>query len=319
LQRAQDKDYLVLLQQGVAEQTEATSKGLRDELRELRDQLRGMAHENIDLREQLQEFEDHEDDKDDTADNTMDTEARLRILSDEVRTLRGTLSDLSHENADLREQLLDLEDTEKAADEAVERSTDAPPADYYRDPYEQADAEERQIVMVQAAADAERLAALALPLEEEVQPACGGDDHSGRDPDCAVVNGTPSSAVPVDGPRGGDERLSRGTPKEKDEEALPSSSRRQRTRKPFTSPLPHPNVMAGGPFCIDVQMIEVQAQVEPLFSLGVLEVASPCGWRLAPRKTAPPGSRSRVLAASLSVVLAASSLLGFVCSGPGTF
>ena len=53
--------------------------------------------------------------------------------------------------------------------------------------------------MVQAAADAERLA----PLEEEVQPACGGDDHSGRDPDCTVVNGTPSSAVPVDGPRGG--------------------------------------------------------------------------------------------------------------------
>jgi hypothetical protein len=32
--------------------------------------------------------------------------------------------------------------------------------------------------------------------------------------------------------------------------------------------------LAGGPFCIDVQMIEVQAQVEPLFSLGVLEVAA---------------------------------------------
>ena len=39
LQRAQDKDYLVLLQQGVAEQTAANSKGLRDELRELRDKL----------------------------------------------------------------------------------------------------------------------------------------------------------------------------------------------------------------------------------------------------------------------------------------
>ncbi len=32
--------------------------------------------------------------------------------------------------------------------------------------------------------------------------------------------------------------------------------------------------MAGGPFCVNVQMIEVQAQVEPLFSLGVLEVAA---------------------------------------------
>jgi hypothetical protein len=201
-QRDQYKDYLVLLQQGVAEQTEATSQGLRDELRDVRAQLSDRAHENIDLQKKLHEFEVNEDTVG-TADDTMDTEARLRILSDEVRTLRGTLSDLSHENADLREQLLDLEDTEKAADEAVERSTDAPPADYYRDPYEQAEAEERQIVMVQAAADAGRLAALALPLEEEVQPACGGDDHSGRDPDCAVVNGTPSSAVPVDGPRGG--------------------------------------------------------------------------------------------------------------------
>ena len=35
-----------------------------------------------------------------------------------------------------------------------------------------------------------------------------------------------------------------------------------------------PNVLAGGPFCISVQMIEVQSQVEPLFSLGVLEVAA---------------------------------------------
>jgi hypothetical protein len=64
--------------------------------------------------------------------------------------------------------------------------------------------------MVQAAADAERLAALALPLEKEVQPDCGGEVHSERDPDCAVVNGTPSSAVPVDRPRGGDEQRSRG-------------------------------------------------------------------------------------------------------------
>ena len=67
----------------------------------------------------------------------------------------------------------------------------------------EAGAEERMFVMAQATADAERLAALALPLEEEVQPDCGGEDLSGRDPDCAVVNGTPSSAVPADGPWGG--------------------------------------------------------------------------------------------------------------------
>ena len=72
-----------------------------------------------------------------------------------------------------------------------------------RDPNEQAEAEERIFVMAQATGDAERFAALALPLEEEIQPDCGGEDHPGRDPDCAVVNGTPSSAVPVDGPRGG--------------------------------------------------------------------------------------------------------------------
>ena len=56
LQRAQDKDYLVLLQQGAAEQSVAHSTGLRDELRDVRDQLSDLARENINLREKLQEF-----------------------------------------------------------------------------------------------------------------------------------------------------------------------------------------------------------------------------------------------------------------------
>ena len=106
--------------------------------------------------------------------------------------------------------------------------------------------------------------------------------------------------------------------------AGPSAGRRQRKRRPFTSPLPHPNVLAGGPFCIDVQMIEVQAQVEPLFSLGVLEVAAKhigISLRLetCPAEDGASWLSLKGLAASLSVVLAASSLLGFVCSGPGTF
>ena len=75
--------------------------------------------------------------------------------------------------------------------------------------------------------------------------------------------------------------------------------------------------MAGGPFCISVQMIEVQSQVEPLFSLGVLEVAAKSigiSLRLETclRRMALPGSRSKVLAAFQSVVSTGSSALGFV-------
>ena len=55
--------------------------------------------------------------------------------------------------------------------------------------------------------------------------------------------------------------------------AGPRSGGRQR-RSPAKRPSIHPNVLACGPFCFNVQMIEVQAQVEPLFSLGVLEVAA---------------------------------------------
>ena len=55
--------------------------------------------------------------------------------------------------------------------------------------------------------------------------------------------------------------------------AGPRSGRRQQ-KSPAKRPSLHPNVLAGGPFCFNVQMIEVQAQVEPLFSLGVLEVAA---------------------------------------------
>ena len=163
----------MLLQQGVAEQSAAHSTGLRDELRDVRAQLSDLAHENIDLQKQLHEFEVNEDTVG-TADNTMDTATRLSMLSDEVRRLRGTLRDLSHENADLREQLLDLADTEeKSADdyyrdpgetlEAADQAAEEKSADdYYRDPGEDLDAADREMEMARAAADAGRLAAFTL-------------------------------------------------------------------------------------------------------------------------------------------------------------
>jgi len=69
--------------------------------------------------------------------------------------------------------------------------------------------------MAHAAADAGRLAAFTLRSQAEIKPASGGmeaaatHDSGGKfrcesAPGCAVIFDAPSSAVPVDWPRGGD-------------------------------------------------------------------------------------------------------------------
>ena len=138
-----------------------------------------------------------------------------------MRELHAQLADLFLDNDDIRDRLNDLEndeDTEDAAEDAAEETS---ADDYYRDPGEHLEAADREMEMAHAAADAGHSASFTLRSQAEIKPAPGGmgtaaTPYSGGKarcncvPVCAVIFDAPSSAGPVDRPRGGDEQRSRG-------------------------------------------------------------------------------------------------------------
>jgi hypothetical protein len=200
-------------------------------VREARAQLNDLFLENDDIRDRLNDLENgastevaevaEEKSADDCADDYFRDPGEQLVaaincsLREEVRELRAQLADLFLDNDDIRNRLNDLEndeDTEDAAEDAAEATS---ADDYYRDPGEHLEAADREMEMAHAASDAGHSAAFTLRSQAEVKPASGGmgtaaTPYSGGKarctcvPVCAVIFDAPSSAVPVDWPRGGD-------------------------------------------------------------------------------------------------------------------
>ena len=148
----------------------AVDCSLREEVREVRVQLNDLFLENDDIRDRLNDLdygagtEDAEVEEEKSADDSAEDYIRDPgeqlvaavdcSLREEVRELRAQLADLFLANDDIRDRLNDVENDEDTEDAEEEEAEEKSADDYYRDPGETLEAEDREIELAHATADA---------------------------------------------------------------------------------------------------------------------------------------------------------------------